>query len=73
VIDRWEDTSAGRRLVWARVDAVSAVYGPTGPSDEVIAWVREQRGRKIRVATIQRMAKQIFGCDLADKQIRSIR
>jgi DNA mismatch repair protein MutS len=73
VIKGWEDTSAGRRLVWNRVDTVVAVYGSVGPSDEVIAWVREQRGRKIRVATIQRMAKQIFGCDLADKQIRSIR
>jgi len=38
--------------------------------DEVSAWIKEQRQRKIRVATIQRMAKQIFGRDITAKQIK---
>ena len=68
VIKGWEDTSAGRRLQWARVSSVDKEEVP----DDVLAWVREQRGRKIRVATIQRMAKQIFECELTEKQIRSV-
>jgi DNA mismatch repair protein MutS len=62
-IIRWEDTSAGRRLLWSR--SVNE-----GPKEEVVAWVREQRSLKIRVSTIQRMAKQIFGIDLTEKWIR---
>lgn len=69
IIEGWEDTSIGRHLVWKRalvIDTTASI------GDDVIAWVREQRGRKIRVATIQRMAKQIFECELSEKQIRAI-
>lgn len=66
VIQGWEDTSAGRRLVWSRPEQ-------TEPSDEVVAWVRDQKRHRIRVATIQRMAKQIYGIELTDKWVRGIR
>lgn len=67
VIDGWEETSVGRRLVWQRpvADTIQHV------GDEVIAWIREQRRLKIPIARIQRMAKQIFGAELTDKLIRS--
>jgi hypothetical protein len=39
---------------------------------EIDAWIREQKRRKIRVATIQRMAKQIFGAELTDKYVRAV-
>ena len=66
VIQGWEDTGTGRRLVWNRA---GGGYG--GLPDEVKAWIREQRSRKIRVATIQRMAKQIYAVELSDQQIKS--
>ena len=72
VITGWEDTSAGRRLRWSRPSVIGAdVEG--GVSEEVVAWTREQRRLKIRVATIQRMAKQIFDVALTEKWIRGCR
>ena len=71
VVTGWQDTSAGRRLIWTR--PVMTGTDDITPSDEVIAWVREQRKRKIRLATIQRVAKQIFGVDLTEAMVRSIR
>jgi DNA mismatch repair protein MutS len=63
VIDGWEETSGGRRLRWSRptVDTVT---------DEVMAWIKEQRLMKVRVPTIQRMAKQIFGVSLSISSIK---
>jgi len=63
VIEGWEETSAGRRLRWSRPSIAD-----TG--DEVLAWIKEQRLLKVRVPTIQRMAKQIFGLDLSINQIK---
>jgi DNA mismatch repair protein MutS len=63
VIEGWEETSGGRRLRWSR-PAVGAL------SDEVTSWIKEQRLLKVRVPTIQRMAKQIFGQDLTVQQIK---
>ena len=71
-ITGWQDTSAGRRLVWSRTAPATATAG-TEPAEDVAAWVREQRRLKIRVATIQRMAKQIFGVELTEKWIRGCR
>jgi DNA mismatch repair protein MutS len=62
-IHGWEETSAGRRLLFTK--------GATS-SNEVTAWVREQRGLKIPIATIQRMAQQIYGVELSAKEIRGI-
>jgi hypothetical protein len=41
-------------------------------SDDVSAWIKEQKVLKVRVATIQRMAKQIFGINITVTQIKSI-
>ena len=66
VIQGWEETSAGRRLQWSRRSA--------GVLDEdMVAWIREQRQLKIRVATIQRMAKQIFGVEVTTAQVKATR
>jgi len=63
VIEGWEETSGGRRLRWSRPSVGNV-------SDEVGSWITEQRLRKIRVPTIQRMAKQIFGVELSVQQIK---
>jgi DNA mismatch repair protein MutS len=63
VINGWEDTGTGRRLVWNRL--VEALSG------DIITWLKEQKGRKIRVATIQRLAKQTFGKELTTQQIKN--
>jgi len=60
----WEETSAGRVLKWMKEE--------DEVEDEVSAWIKEQRQRKIRVATIQRMAKQIFGLELTAVKIKSL-
>ena len=70
VITGWEDTSAGRRLVWSRPALISA-SAIIEIADDVTAWIREQRLLKIRIPTIQRVAKQIFGVDLSAKEIRA--
>lgn len=69
VISGWQDTSEGRRLMWTRPTAAAAA----AVSSEVTGWIREQRAKKIRVATIQRMATQIFGVSLSEKEIKAIR
>ena len=66
-IEGWQDTSAGPCLVWRRTG------GGTSTAPEVIAWIRDQRRLKVRIATIQRMTKQIFGMEVTDKEIRGIR
>ena len=65
VITGWEDSSAGRRLLWSR--PASAVI-----ADDVTAWVKEQKLLKVRIATIQRMATQMFGVSLTATIIKSI-
>jgi DNA mismatch repair protein MutS len=69
VIQGWQETSAGRSLIWSRPTT------PLMPSSEVTedvkAWIREQRLLKIRVPTIQRMAKQIFGVEITSNDIKS--
>lgn len=76
-ISGWEETSAGRRLVWSRATAVcnekSADAADTiEHADELASWIREQRRLKIRIPTIQRVAKQIFGVELTAKDIRAV-
>lgn len=65
VIRGWEETSAGRRLIWNR--PISA-----GLSEEVTAWIREQKLLKIPVATIQRMVKQVFVLEVTTAQIKRV-
>jgi hypothetical protein len=63
VIKGWEETATGRRLIFNETPKAEV-------GDDIDVWICEQRGRKIAVATIQRMAKQIFGVDLTAKQVR---
>jgi hypothetical protein len=65
VIQGWQETSAGLILQWSRSQ------GTSGIAEDVKAWVREQRLLKIRVPTIQRMAKQIFGVELSVSDIKT--
>jgi hypothetical protein len=43
----------------------------TDEEDSLTGWIRDQRRQKIRVPTIQRVAKQIFGISLSAEQIRA--
>jgi DNA mismatch repair protein MutS len=62
-IKGWEETSAGRRLVWSRVK--------TGLDPEVTAFIRGQRTLKKPIPTIQRVVEQLYGVKLSTAQIRS--
>lgn len=76
-IQGWEETSVGRRLVWSRptVTAVGGAGTSAGAevrlTEEVVAWIREQRRLKIPLATIKRMGLILFGCDLTTTEIRA--
>jgi DNA mismatch repair protein MutS len=67
IIQGWQETSAGRLLVWSRLQSTS------GLTEDVKAWIREQRLLKIRVPTIQRMAKQIFDVELSVTDIKTLK
>jgi DNA mismatch repair protein MutS len=70
IITGWEDTSTGRHLLWSRPSAEAA---PTETlSDDISAWIKEQKLLKVRLATIQRMAKQIFGINITVPHIKSL-
>jgi DNA mismatch repair protein MutS len=77
-IQGWQETSAGRRLVWERVGPVGVGAGAGAGaragrlSEEVTAWIREQRRLKIRLPTIQRVARQLFGVELTGAEIRAV-
>jgi DNA mismatch repair protein MutS len=69
----WRDTSSGPLLDFERMVAGERIeHVDEAGEDDVTAWIREQRQLKIRVPTIKRMAKQIFGVELSDKQIRAV-
>jgi DNA mismatch repair protein MutS len=67
VITGWIDTSAGRRL-----DFYRPATGSTAVSEEVAAWVRDQRRHRITIPTIQRMTKQLHGVDLTRAQVLAV-
>jgi DNA mismatch repair protein MutS len=75
-ITGWQEIEGGRRLVWRdtthRDTKTKSKETPEDLSSDVIRWVREQRRQNIRVATIQRIAKQIFSIPLSVTQIRSV-
>jgi DNA mismatch repair protein MutS len=64
-ITGWQDTSTGRRLVWSRTQQGQ------GLTEDVKAWIREQRLLKIRVPTIKRMATQLFNCEITAADIKA--
>lgn len=67
LIAGWEETSAGRRLLWSRSSESNGEL-----TEEIRAFVREEKARKSRVVTIQRMATQLFGITLTKNQIQSL-
>lgn len=84
-IQGWQDTSSGKILHWSRKEEEekkkkeekehtqsTAPEAQEASKDEIHAWVRDQHRQKIRIATIQRMAIQIFGIELSEKEIRTI-
>lgn len=76
VVEGWEETSAGRRLRWTRsaIAGAGAGVGALLPdTEELHAWIREQRMRKITIARIQAVGKQLFGVELTRKEIQSVR
>jgi DNA mismatch repair protein MutS len=66
IIRGWSDTSKGRVLNFSKEQGTA----PSNLEPTVIAWVREQRRLKIRIPTIRRMAKQLFGVEISDAEIR---
>ena len=69
VIEGWVDRgAAGRELLW-HPETITHV---TDEEDTLTGWIRDQRRQKIRVPTIQRVAKQIFGISLSAEQIRAV-
>jgi DNA mismatch repair protein MutS len=85
-IQRWEETSAGLRLIYQRpmadADPVApapalaptlAGLEPSSSKEEITGWIRDQKRHRVRIATIQRTVKQLFGVDMSDKDIRAIR
>ena len=67
VIVGWKETATGRILEWTRPEVNESEEGNT-----VKIWVAEQKSRRVRVATIQRLAKQQFGVDLTAQFIKGI-
>jgi hypothetical protein len=72
VVEGWEETSAGRRLRWVRATATAAAAA-AADTDELHAWIREQRMRKATITRIQAVGKQLFGVELTRKEIQSVR
>lgn len=67
-ISGWEDTAAGRRLVWSQPQKEEPMLSP-----DIIAFIKDERALKRRVATIQRVAEQRFGLKLSEAAIRGVR
>jgi DNA mismatch repair protein MutS len=68
VIEGWKETATGRILSWSRKEAEVE----TDVSDTMKTWVREQRAQRKQTATIQRLAKQLFGVELTAAYIKSL-
>jgi DNA mismatch repair protein MutS len=67
-ISGWEDTAAGRRLVWSRPQKEESVLSP-----DIIAFIKDEKALKRRVATIQRVVEQRFGIKITETAIRGVR
>jgi hypothetical protein len=68
-IVKWEENSvasSGRSLKWERVSV-----DESGEREaELIVWIKEQKLLGIRVPTIQKMAKQMFGVSVTARFIQ---
>jgi DNA mismatch repair protein MutS len=67
LIDGWKETATGRILAWSR-PTVAASAEEAG----IKVWVQEQKSRRIRIPTIQRLAKQQFAVELTTAYIKSL-
>jgi DNA mismatch repair protein MutS len=75
-IQGWKETSTGRVLKWSRPSL--STKEEVGLTDEVKAWIREQRLLKPRLTkgfldTMQRMAKQMFDVEITVADIKATR
>jgi len=64
MIQGWEETSAGRRLIWSRISQ------DTSLDPEITAFIRLERGLRRPNATIQRVVEQQYGVKLSIIQIK---
>ena len=65
VIDGWEETSAGRRLIWNR--PTQDTFDP-----EVTAFIRLEKTLKKPIQTILRVVEQQFGVKITAKQAKAL-
>ena len=67
VIEGWEETSAGRRLIWNRPTQDTFSLGP-----EVTAFIRLEKTLKKPIQTILRVVEQQFGIKVTAKQAKAL-
>ena len=74
IIEGWKETATGRFLAWTSpLPLPKEAETEAEAANELKAWIIEQKSVKSRVATIQRLAKQLFGQELTTQYIKSIR
>jgi DNA mismatch repair protein MutS len=66
LIEGWQDTSEGRKLKMTWVSTKLSL------PDNVRIWIREQKQRKVRAATIRRLAGQTFNIEVSLQQIKEV-
>lgn len=67
VIEGWEETSAGRRLIWNRPTQETCSLDP-----EVTAFIRLEKALKKPILTIIRVVDQQFGVKVTAKQAKAL-
>lgn len=67
LIEGWKETATGRILSWSRPAAAVSEE-----KEDVKVWIQEQKSRRIRIPTIQRLAKQQFGVELTTAYIKTL-
>jgi DNA mismatch repair protein MutS len=65
VIEGWEETSAGRRLIWSRPEQISL-------SPEITTFIRLEKALKKPIQTIIRVVEQQFGVKVLLKQAKAL-
>jgi DNA mismatch repair protein MutS len=71
IIEGWQETSEGRSLKLSWV-VVSELETGTNVTDEIRIWIREQKQRKVRAATIRRLVEQTFHVQLSLQQVKAM-
>jgi DNA mismatch repair protein MutS len=65
-IEGWQDTSEGRKLKMSWISQEKSI------PDEVRIWIKEQKHKKVRAATIRRLVEQTFHIQVSLIQIKAI-